>query len=88
MSTKRPYASLQDWLERTGTPQVTLARLAKISPAYLSRILSRSRRCSVEKALKLSSVTGVPVEKLVEWGKSRPPAIPEQSFKTGRAKCA
>jgi transcriptional regulator with XRE-family HTH domain len=85
---KRPYASLQDWLERTGTPQITLARLAKISPAYLSRILSRSRRCSVEKALKLSSVTGVPVEKLVEWGKSRRPAIPEQAFKSGVGKCA
>jgi transcriptional regulator with XRE-family HTH domain len=85
---KRPYDSLQDWLERTGTPQLTLAKLANISPAYLSRILSRSRRCSITFALRLSEVTGVPVEKLVEWSKYRPQAITDRPFKSSRRKCA
>jgi transcriptional regulator with XRE-family HTH domain len=64
---KRPYTSLQDWLERTGTSQVELSKLSGIKPPHLSKILSRSRRCSLEKALRLFYVTGVPVEKLVEW---------------------
>lgn len=85
---KRPYASLQDWLERTGTPQVTLSKLTGIKPPHLSKILSRSRRCSIEKALILSEVTGVPVEKLVEWKTRRPRTTFERSLKRQIPKCA
>ena len=65
----RPYASLQDWLERTGTNQAALAKLVGIKSPHMSMLLKGSRRCSIVLALKLSHVTGVPVENLVEWPK-------------------
>lgn len=67
---RRTYDSLQDWLERTGTPVQTLAKLAGMDRTHLSRVLTHSRRCSLDAALRLHKVTGVPVEKLVEWKKS------------------
>ena len=70
MKTKA-YTSLQDWMERTGTTQAELARRAGIPQSQLSQLLKGSRRCSVMKALALSKVTGVPVEKLVQWPKVR-----------------
>lgn len=70
MKTKA-YTSLQDWMERTGTTQAELARRAQIPPSQLSQLLKGSRRCSLLKALALSKVTGVPVEKLVAWPKLR-----------------
>ena len=63
----RGYSSLQDWMERTGTNQAELARRAKMPKSQLSMLLKGSRRCSLERALVLSEITGVPVEKLVEW---------------------
>lgn len=56
-------------MERTGTTQVELARRAGIKTPHLSMILKGSRRCSIDKALTLARVTGVPVEKLVQWPK-------------------
>jgi transcriptional regulator with XRE-family HTH domain len=70
MKTKA-YTSLQDWMERTGTTQAELARRAAMPQSQLSQLLKGSRRCSIVKALALSKVTGVPVEKLVEWPKIR-----------------
>lgn len=69
MKKQKEYASLHDWLDRTGTPQYVLARMCEISEPALSMLLRGSRRCSLVKALRLSEVTGVPVEKLVEWPK-------------------
>lgn len=63
------YTSLQDWMERTGTTQAELARRVQMPQSQLSQLLKGSRRCSLFKALALSKVTGVPVEKLVEWPK-------------------
>jgi plasmid maintenance system antidote protein VapI len=65
----RPFTSLQDWLERTGTTQAKLAQLVGVKPPTISSLLKGSRRCSLVLALKLSAVTTVPVEKLVEWPK-------------------
>lgn len=65
----KPYTSLQDWMERTGTHQAELARRAKMPRSQLCQVLKGSRRCSLAKALDLSRVTGVPVEKLVAWPK-------------------
>jgi len=56
-------------MERTGTTQSKLAALAGIKPPTLSMLLKGSRRCSIRVAMQLSAVTGVPVEKLVEWPK-------------------
>ncbi len=64
---KRTYRSLQEYLDRTGTQQKTLARRARISEPFMSQILRGSRRCSLENALRLWEVTGVPVEKLTRW---------------------
>ena len=63
---KRTYASIYDWMERTGTHQTELAKLTKIKRSFLSYILNRGRRCSLENALKLSAVSGVPVERLFD----------------------
>jgi plasmid maintenance system antidote protein VapI len=64
---RKPYATVQEWMERTGTSTDKLAKLARIDRSHLSKILSRSRRCSLEKALRLSMVTSVPVETLIRW---------------------
>lgn len=86
--TKPVYSSLQDWMERTGTNQKQLARLARLSEPHLSRILTRSRRCSLDVALRLQHITGVPVENLVVWSGVRPRASFEHSLKRGSQKCA
>jgi hypothetical protein len=71
--TVRPYQSLQDWMERTGTNQTELRRLVydrtglSISKGHMSSILTGRFRCSLQKAIALHRVTGVPVEKLVKW---------------------
>lgn len=61
------YTSLSDWLDRTGTQQQTLARLAHMPDSTISQLLRGSRRCSLQNALRLAEITGVPVENLVEW---------------------
>lgn len=69
---KKPrYDSLHDWLDRTGTQQRILAKLARMSPGHLSMILRGSRRCSLQRALLLSTITGVPIERIAEWPRDR-----------------
>lgn len=65
--TRKPPQTLQDWMERTGTSTSALARKAQISQPHMSRILTGSRRCSLEKAIRLFLVTGVPVQNLCRW---------------------
>lgn len=74
MKKRKQYASLQEWLDRTGTPQYVLARLAGMSGSALSMLLRGSRRCSLERALRLTDITGVPVENLVKWPKFQDPS--------------
>lgn len=69
MKTRKKYRDLADWLDRTGTQQQTLARLAGVTDSVVSQLLRGSQRCSLVTALKLSDITGVPVEKLVEWSR-------------------
>lgn len=64
---KRPYTSLHEWLDRTGTPQRVLAKRAGMTDSHLSMLLRGSRRCSLVKAIKLEDITGVPVRNLVRW---------------------
>lgn len=73
----RPYTSLQDWMERTGTNGRQLLALLReggyvhpatgnpISAGHLSNILKGSRRCSLRIALALHEVTGVPIRAIV-----------------------
>ncbi len=69
MSRKRkPYTSLQDWMERTGKSQADLAQLTGINRTFLSKILTGGRMCSMQNALKLHSVTGVPIERMWKYG--------------------
>lgn len=80
---KRPYKSLQDWMERTGSTQTKLAERSGIAQPILSKILTGGRMCSLENALKLSEATGVPVEKIANWKRRvARPAISEQPFKS------
>jgi plasmid maintenance system antidote protein VapI len=69
---KRPDASLHDWLDRTGTQQQVLARRIGIADSTLSMLLHGTRRCSLPLAMRISELTGVPVEKLVDWPKFQP----------------
>ena len=68
-NTGQSFTSLQDWMDRTGTTQTKLASLVGIKSPHMSMILKGSRRCSIQLALRFHAVTGVPVEKLVEWPK-------------------
>lgn len=67
---RRAYPSVQAWMEATGTNQTRLAKQIGISEPHLSNILSKSRRCSLQVALKISKLTNVPIESLVEWPSS------------------
>jgi plasmid maintenance system antidote protein VapI len=69
---RSPYQSLHEWLDRTGTQQQTLAKIIGIADSTLSMLLRGSRRCSLPLAMRISEITGVPVEKLVEWPKFQP----------------
>ena len=76
MKRKRVYASLNEYLDRTGTSQVRLLERVKeqtghvISPPLLCMILRGSRRCSRFNALVLHIVTGVPTEAMTTWPRS------------------
>ncbi len=70
---RRPYRTLQEYMEKTGTTQQGLINKVRekadivISPAMLSMILRGSRRCSISNAYGLSLVTGVSFKKLIKW---------------------
>jgi antitoxin component HigA of HigAB toxin-antitoxin module len=65
--TRRAYPTLQAWMDATGTNQQELARLVGIKQPHMCNILRKSRRCSLFIALKLSRITNVPIENIVEW---------------------
>jgi antitoxin component HigA of HigAB toxin-antitoxin module len=67
LKTRRAYRNLRDWMDATGTNQAELAKLAGIKPPHMSNILSKSRRCSLHLALKLSKLTNVPIEEIAAW---------------------
>lgn len=65
--TRRPYPTLQAWMDATGTNQAELAKLAGIQQPHMCNILRKSRRCSLFVALKLARITNVPIENIVAW---------------------
>jgi len=64
---RRAYPTVQAWMAATGTNQAELARRLGVKQPHLSNVLSKSRRCSLYLALKLSHITNVPIEAIVEW---------------------
>lgn len=79
----RIYATLQEWMEATGNNKRSLAKLANIKESFLSKILTRSRRCSLVNAMRLHNATGgtVPVENLVRWFQSDTQSCSERLVK-------
>lgn len=65
--------SLQEWMEREGCTAERLLQMVRrktgrdISRTMFSFILRGSRRCSLQNALALHAVTGVPIDTLTEW---------------------
>lgn len=64
---RRRYRSVQDWMMATGTNNVTLARRLGIKESHMSNVLKKSRRCSLDVAVKMHKITGVPIETIAEW---------------------
>jgi len=64
---QRVYPTVRAWMEATGTNQRRLAKRLEVSEPHLSNVLSKSRRCSLGLALKITQLTKVPIESLVEW---------------------
>lgn len=67
-----PCATLQEWMERTGTNGRQLLALLRergetMSEGHLSNILKGSRRCSLGKAILLNEITGVPIREIARW---------------------
>ena len=88
MKKKRVYASLAEYLDRTGTNQRRLIeRILEqtgrvISPAMLCSVLRGSRRCSRFNALVIHVVTGVPMETLTKWPRVHTPRPRRQKLTT------
>jgi plasmid maintenance system antidote protein VapI len=62
-----PYTSLRAWLKGTGTTQRELAREANIPESTISDLLNCKEYCGMASAIRLHEITGVPVEKFVDW---------------------
>lgn len=70
---------LQKWMDETGTKPVRLAADTDVSLTHINDILSGDTGISMKLAMKLATVTGIPVENLLtnpkdveileEWGK-------------------
>lgn len=59
---RRPFPTLREFFDATGTLQADIAFDLGISQAHLSNIVSGKRRPSVGIAVELSRLTNVPVE--------------------------
>jgi transcriptional regulator with XRE-family HTH domain len=56
---------LVEWMKDTGTTQADLAAFAQVSQASISRYMAGIYDLPVERAFRLSLITGIPVEKLL-----------------------
>lgn len=61
---KRPYPTVQAWMDATGTSQLELAKLLNISQSHLCNIIRGNRRASLSLALAIAHLTNVPVESI------------------------
>lgn len=63
---KRAYPTVQAWMDATGTSQQDLAKVLGISQSHLCNIIRKNRKASAILALRISRVTNVPIETLIE----------------------
>lgn len=74
---ERAYESLNDWMEAKGVNGRQLLQMLRerygrqLSEGHLSNILKGSRRCSLQLALDLNEITGVPVRAIARWPRVR-----------------
>ena len=59
------FPTLKAWMDGTGTPAFELARRCKISQGHLSNIRNRKRTCSLPVAIRIHTVTRVPMQSLL-----------------------
>lgn len=62
---RRKYQTLSDFFDKTGTTQDALAEKLSVSRSYVSLIAAGKRQPSLLLALRIESLTGVPVASLV-----------------------
>jgi transcriptional regulator with XRE-family HTH domain len=61
----RRYRNLADYFARTGKTQQSLAARLGVSRPYVSLLASGERQPSLDLALRISELTGVPLDALV-----------------------
>lgn len=61
----RKYKTLADYFEQTGKTQDSLAERLGVSRSYVSLLTSGERQPGLALALRIETITGVPVEALV-----------------------
>lgn len=62
---RRTYPNLTSYLKDTGKTQVQLAEDLGKSQAFISKLLRGLTQPSLDEALRIASIVGVPVESLV-----------------------
>lgn len=71
MSRQVKPASLAAWLEQSGTTQTELAEQLGVVPSHISMLVSGDRTPSLDLAIRIESLTGVPVLALAGKGSGR-----------------
>lgn len=62
---RQKYRTLAEYLKGTGTSQAQFAATLGVDRSYVSLIASGERQPALDLALRISRLTGVPVESLV-----------------------
>lgn len=62
---RRTYPDLRTYFEESGETQVAFAGRLKRSQPWVSRIVNGQAEPSIEEALLISKLTGVPLESLI-----------------------
>ena len=81
---RQSFSRLWDWMKETRTNQKQLARRMNVDPSLVCHWLTGGRVPSLYNAMKLSELTGIPMQLLIERRRARKLALrasSEQSFK-------
>jgi len=63
---KIPYSSLKEYMDRNKLSRRDLAKKLMITEAYLSYYFSGKRTFGAQTALRISKITGIPLENLIK----------------------